>query len=119
MNKTCVQAFTELWERRKALESEGKPVNEWVFQSRRDEGERLLNPRQWMEDILKDAKVKNFHWHDCRHTFCSRLVMRGVDLLTVSKLARHKSVAVTQRYAHLSPEHLANAVDVLDVPVGG
>jgi site-specific recombinase XerD len=116
MSQTCFDAFTELWERRKSREADGKPVNEWVFHSARYEEERLLNPRQWFEDVLKDANVKDFHWHDLRHTFCSRLVMRGIDLLTVSKLAGHQNVSSTTRYAHLSPKYLANAVEVLDLP---
>jgi site-specific recombinase XerD len=40
--------------------------------------------------------------------------MRGVGLYEVSKLLGHGSVVTTQRYAHLAPEHLAGAVDVLD-----
>lgn len=52
--------------------------------------------------------------HAMRHTFCSRLVQRGVDITTISKLAGHSSVVVTMRYAHLSPDNLANAIRVLE-----
>jgi len=62
----------------------------------------------------KKAGIKNFRWHDLRHTFCSRLVMGGVDLRTVQELAGHKSILMTQRYAHLSPAHQRAAVMVLD-----
>lgn len=62
----------------------------------------------------KKAGVKNFRWHDLRHTFCSRLVMAGVDLRTVQELAGHKSILMTQRYAHLSPGHQRAAVMALD-----
>jgi len=63
---------------------------------------------------LEAAKVEDFHWHDLRHTFASRLVMAGVPLLTVSKLLGHKTLAMTLRYAHLAPGHLLNAVCTLD-----
>ena len=41
-----------------------------------------------------------------RHTFASRLAMKGVDLYRVQILMGHKTPAMTLRYAHLSPDHL-------------
>jgi hypothetical protein len=40
--------------------------------------------------------------------------MQGVDLTTVRELMGHKSLSMTLRYAHLSPQHTAAAVRVLD-----
>ncbi len=60
---------------------------------------------------IRAAGVENLHWHDLRHTFASRLVMAGVDLYRVSKLMRHSSISMTERYAHLSPQHLRDAID--------
>jgi site-specific recombinase XerD len=48
-----------------------------------------------------------------RHTFASRLIMAGVDLKTVQELMGHKSITMTARYAHLSPEHRAAALEKL------
>ncbi len=39
--------------------------------------------------------------------------MAGVDLATVKDLLRHKSIDMTLRYAHLSPEHKESAIDTL------
>jgi len=59
---------------------------------------------------VKDAGIVDFHFHDLRHTFISHIVMAGVPLATVSKLAGHKSMTMTMRYAHLNPQTLAAAV---------
>jgi site-specific recombinase XerD len=48
-----------------------------------------------------------------RHTVASRLVMAGVDLLTVMQLGGWKSLAMVQRYGHLSLGHRKNAVERL------
>ncbi|MFM9883967.1 MAG: tyrosine-type recombinase/integrase, partial [Burkholderiales bacterium] len=47
--------------------------------------------------------------HTLRHTYISHLVMAGVPLRTVQVLAGHSTIAVTERYAHLTPSHLRSA----------
>jgi integrase len=47
-----------------------------------------------------------FRFHDCRHHFASWFMMRGGSLLTLQKVLGHASLAMTMRYAHLSPDHL-------------
>jgi site-specific recombinase XerD len=69
--------------------------------------------RQWWDAVRNESKISNFHWHDLRHTFASRLVMNGVDIYTVNKLGRHETLQVTKRYAHLADTHLQQAVERL------
>jgi integrase len=51
-----------------------------------------------------------------RHTFVSRLVQRGVHLVTVKELAGHSDVQVTMRYAHLAPHNYTDAISKLEAP---
>ncbi len=60
------------------------------------------------------AGIQDFRFHDMRHTFATRLVLRGVDLYKVQGLLGHKTSTMTQRYAHHSPESLRDGVKVLD-----
>lgn len=48
--------------------------------------------------------------HVLRHTFASRFVMNGGNILTLQRILGHTSLAMTMRYAHLAPEHLQDAI---------
>lgn len=69
--------------------------------------------RKGFESALRRAGIRDFTFHDLRHTFASHLVMSGVDLLTVKELMGHRSINMTLRYAHLSPSHKRQAVESL------
>ena len=84
--------------------------NEYVFYGK--EGKQLVEFRKHWNMIKEAAKLpKGFRFHGLRHNFASHLVSSGTDLYTVSKLLTHKSIAVTQRYAHLADSHLMEAVN--------
>ncbi|WP_240371374.1 tyrosine-type recombinase/integrase [Anoxybacteroides rupiense] len=53
--------------------------------------------RGWLAKISKELGFK-LHPHLFRHTFCTRLLKKGVDLTTVSKLAGHSTVNMTAKY---------------------
>ena len=64
--------------------------------------------------VLSKAKIEDFHFHDLRHTFATRLVQAGIDIYKVQRLLGHKSPIMTQRYAHHYPESLRDGVEILD-----
>ncbi len=70
--------------------------------------------RTAFENARKRAGIKNLTFHTLRHTFATRLVLSGVDLVTVSKLLGHSTIHMTMRYSHPTPEALKNAVSKLD-----
>jgi len=68
--------------------------------------------------MVRSKGIRDFRFHDLRHTFASHLVMAGVDIMTVKELPGHKTLAMTLRYAHLAPAHKARAVEILDKNLG-
>lgn len=67
---------------------------------------------------LAVAKIEDFHWHDLRHTCASYMAMSGVSQLEMAKLLGHKTLAMTMRYSHLSPQHTIALADGLAKRLG-
>jgi integrase len=82
-------------------------------------GKPYQDVKRSFNTALRKAGIKDFRFHDLRHTFASHLVMAGVDITTVSKLLGHKSLTMTLRYSHLAPSHMVKAVNVLDGTLNG
>lgn len=70
------------------------------------------------EAALKKAKIEDFHWHDLRHTCASYMAMSGVSQIEMAKLLGHKTLAMTMRYTHLSPERTIEVADGLAKRLG-
>jgi integrase len=89
-----------------------KSQSEFVFVSPRT-GARLRNLRNGFGKACEDAKVSNFHFHDLRHTFASRLADAGVDAFTIAELMGHSTLEMTKRYTHVTDERKRKAVAAL------
>jgi site-specific recombinase XerD len=103
LNSVALRALTEL---RKRGDGTGAVIRNF-------EGEPLAGPRYWFEKAIRKVGIADFHWHDLRHTFASRLTMAGVGLRATQDALGHKSIAMTVRYAHLDPDFLLNVVERL------
>jgi len=78
-------------------------------------GKPFNNLRKAFKKALDAAGVtRHIRFHDLRHTAASHMVMSGLDLRTTGAILGHKDPKVTQRYAHLAPDHLKHAIDRLD-----
>ena len=65
------------------------------------------------QTAVKAAGVDPLRWHDLRHTFASWAVQNGVTLQELMQLGGWKSFSMVLRYAHLAPDHLARAANLV------
>ena len=70
--------------------------------------------RNGFDKAVRAASLTGLRFHDLRHSYASFLVRAGVPLNTVRELLGHRSLEMTLRYSHLSPDHKREAVRVLD-----
>ena len=76
-------------------------------------GDQVKDVKASFTSACKRAGIKDFRIHDLPHTCASWLVKNGTPLLEVRKLLRHASITMTERYAHLAPDHLHQAAQNL------
>src|SRR3954452_16636498 len=80
----------------------GKPLNS-------------ANTRTWRK-ALKACGIRDFRWHDLRHTWATWLRQADVPTWVLQELGGWKSETMVRRYAHLSVKHLAPYADQLILP---
>jgi hypothetical protein len=76
-------------------------------------GKPFVDLKAGFKLACKKAGIAGVTWHTLRHTFASRLVDRGVDIVTVKELLGHSSITVTMRYTHTNLESKRAAVEKL------
>lgn len=80
------------------------------------EGTNNWFQHQWNKVRASLGKETDPEWvaHTCRHTYITRMIILTGDPFLVQKLAGHKTLAMTQRYTHHAPQHIAAAGEKLD-----
>jgi integrase len=91
--------------------------NPYVFQGRHHTHAKF--PRKAWGTAIKKAEIENFIFHDCRHSAASELAMNGASLHEIAAVLGHKTLAMVQRYAHLSEQHTISVVERMNKVVFG
>lgn len=75
-------------------------------------------PRTYMDEFkrcVKRADIPRANFHCLRHTFATRALEQGMDVVVVAKLMGHADSSVTlKKYAHALPEHQQESMDKLE-----
>lgn len=78
-------------------------------------GKPLTSVKTAFLAACRRAGIAGLRFHDLRHTFASRLIENGADIITVKELLGHSSVKITERYTHSQGEQKKFAVSLLTV----
>jgi integrase len=76
-----------------------------------------LSPRtvlDWFKRALAKAGIRDFRFHDLRHTCASWMAMAGVPIEKIKAQLGHKDIRMTMRYMHLAPDGIRSGADQLD-----
>lgn len=66
-----------------------------------------------IQRAIREAELEGFRWHDLRHTTASYLSMLGAGQREVMEALHHKSMKSSQRYQHLTCDHLRGLMNRL------
>ncbi len=77
-----------------------------------------IEPRvfyQYYEEVLEIAGIEDADFHTLRHTYTTRCIESGMDILMVARTLGHANVSMTlNRYSHLLPKHMKASVEKLE-----
>jgi integrase len=96
--------------------SRANPHAHYVFS--RPDGTAYGNWRKSFDNACRNAGIKDFRFHDLRHTFASYLGMSGCNAFEIKALTGHKTLSMAARYTHISSECLRLAVDKIRARLG-
>jgi integrase len=81
-----------------------------IFESKVKDNVAYCFTKPWKK-ALEDADIKDFRFHDLRHSCASYLAQSGASLLEIADVLGHKQISVTKRYAHLCIEHKSSLIN--------
>lgn len=88
-------------------------ANEYIFVNSQT-GKPYTTIQKAFGTVIRKANIKNFRFHDLRHTVATRLATKGIDLTVVQEILGHSKITTTQRYAHPVPQRKLEAIDILN-----
>jgi integrase len=104
----ALDAMKELKAARDALKKDER--SEFVFPNPSGHPGLFEYFDDYWNTALDAAGIKNFHFHDLRHTTASMLAAQGCSLLEIADVLGHKTLAMVKRYSHLVSTHKTSVI---------
>ena len=104
MNYILKDVFSELHRKKHNIK--------WVFFNDKTQ-KPIGGVKTSFRTTCRTACIEGLRFHDLRHTFATRLILNGVDIVTVKELLGHSEIQTTMRYSHPTPLSKTLAVDTL------
>lgn len=86
---------------------------EYVFINQQTQ-EPYTDIKKAFTGAVKRAGIKKFRFHDLRHTFATRLIEQGVDIVVVKELLGHADIKTTMQYVHSDAIRKIHAINIID-----
>lgn len=93
--------------REHAKHHQGKVKGDALLFPSENNAEVPVEIRKSWETALKRAGIKNFHFHDLRHTAASYLAMEGATAPEIAEILGHKDLKMVMRYSHFNKAHIS------------
>ncbi len=90
---------------------------DFVFPEAAERGQPAI--RVAWEAVVKKAKLKDFKFHDLRHTAASYFAMNGATIAEIAEVLGHKTLEMVKRYSHLSDAHTSSVVERMNTKIFG
>jgi len=88
--------------------------DEHLFVGRSGEALSARGAQKIVERLARRARIeKKITPHSLRHSFASRLAANGANLVAIKEILGHRSLQTTERYLHVTPEHLRESLNLL------
>lgn len=88
-------------------------MSPWVFPSDRKAGRPIAKLQGPHDRVCRESGVSCVIY-DLRHTFATRMIESGIDVMALAKILGHANLRTIQRYVHLTDEHTRKAMEQYD-----
>lgn len=92
--------------------NKSRPYGDWLFYKNGNGGSWAVNSA--FRRLINRIGLNGLRFHDFRHTFATRLVTSGIDIVTVQILLGHSDIRMTMRYSHPGSSEMRKAIDILN-----